>query len=341
MKAPKELNIRKGEAVKVVKPVYGMPESSMHWSKTLTDNHESVLGMEKSSIDSCLMVSKCDESIVGTVGIHVDGTFRAGTPTFLEREERGSSKFPSKPKELVTKSGEKFIAIEISMENGSAIMKQANYIANIEKQKVKNLTFEDFRSLRENLPYAAFSTVPNALMFVTTLAQFTEGTYQPDQSTVFKLLTDLYSVIFCKAAMLGIKYIHIRRDNTEVVLCVDAASAVSNDKSSQLGILVMLRDTENGNTNIIHYSSCRHKRVCKSVLASELLAIVDGSDVGFAVAHSLEGLLEQVVPLTVYSDIQSLLGLFILLSQTTEQRLRIDLLLIKEAYENCEITNFV
>lgn len=61
----------------------------------------------------------------------MDGTVCAGIPTFLQREERCSFKFPSKPKEFDAKPSAKFDGIEISTENGSEVMIQASYIANI------------------------------------------------------------------------------------------------------------------------------------------------------------------------------------------------------------------
>lgn len=79
-------------------------------------------------------------------------------------------------------------------------------------------------------------------------------------------------------------------------------------------MLDILRNMENGNANILHHSSSKCKHVCKSVFASELFATVDGFDVGFAVAHSREGMLERVVALTVYTDSQSVYGLCISLS---------------------------
>lgn len=124
-------------------------------------------------------------------------------------------------------------------------------------------------------------------------------------------------------------------------MCVDAACAENKNKSSQSGIIVMLRDMENGNANIINYSACKSKRVYKSVLASELFAMVEGFDVGFAVAHSLKGMLERTLSMTIYTDSESLYSLCTSLSQMTERRLRIDLSLIRETYESREITDIV
>ena len=125
----------------------------------------------------------------------------------------------------------------------------------------------------------------------------------------------------------------------EVAVCIDAAFATNPDKSSQLGTIVMLRDPVSEDANIVHYTSKKSKRVCKSVLAAELFAMVDGFDLSYVIRHSLEKILKRQVALSVYTDSHSLYGLCISLSQTTERRLLIDLALLREAYEKREITN--
>lgn len=118
-----------------------------------------------------------------------------------------------------------------------------------------------------------------------------------------------------------------------MVVCVDSAFAVNKDESSQLGVLVMLRDEQKGDANIIQYSFCKSKRVCKSVLPSELFLMLDEFDVGFTVARSLESMFARKVALTMATDIQSLYDLCPLLWQTTERLLQIGLSLTREAYK--------
>ncbi len=59
---------------------------------------------------------------------------------------------------------------------------------------------------------------------------------------------------------------------------------MKKDKSSQLGVLTMIRSTKTGIVNVIHFSSKKSKRVCKSVLAAVLFAFVDGFDIGTTIA---------------------------------------------------------
>lgn len=94
-------------------------------------------------------------------------------------------------------------------------------------------------------------------------------------------------VMFSKPALVEMNYSNIPRKNVEWIVCVDTAFAVNKDKSSQLGILVMLPDPQNVKANLVQYSLCKSKHVSKPVLASELFATVDVLVVGFVVVESL------------------------------------------------------
>lgn len=50
----------------------------------------------------------------------------------------------------------------------------------------------------------------------------------------------------------------------------------------------MTKDKISGNVNIEHFNSCRSKRVCKSELAADLLALIDGFDVEYFIANSIK-----------------------------------------------------
>lgn len=113
-------------------------------------------------------------------------------------------------------------------------------------------------------------------------------------------------------------------------------------EQEQLGILVMLRDSSSGPVNIVHYSSTKSERVCKSVLGAELFALVDGYDMAAAIKDTIESIsARKNIPLILYIDSQSLCGLCISLRPTKEKRLQIDLALIRQAYEAREITKIV
>lgn len=74
--------------------------------------------------------------------------------------------------------------------------------------------------------------------------------------------------------------------NIDVVVCIHAAFAVSNDKSSHIGILAMVLDKGYGTMNMIHYSSSDSKPICKIVLEAEFFAFIVGYNVRYTINHT-------------------------------------------------------
>ena len=106
--------------------------------------------------------------------------------------------------------------------------------------------------------------------------------------------------------------------------------------------MIMLSDAKRVLVNVVHCSSTKSKRICKSVLTAKLFALVDGYDAAAAIRDTIQkstGLSN--IELVLYTDSKSLNGLCISLSPTTERRLQIDLALIRQAYETQEITKII
>lgn len=61
----------------------------------------------------------------------------------------------------------------------------------------------------------------------------------------------------------------------------------------------MLRDSITGRVCVVQYSSRKSQRVAKSVLAAELLALVDGFDMAVSIKHAIEGVMHLVAKFNV------------------------------------------
>lgn len=132
----------------------------------------------------------------------------------------------------------------------------------------------------------------------------------------------------------GIKYL-------EVVLAVDGAFAANPDKSSQIGIIVNIRDKKTKTCDIVHYRSSKSKPIYRSPLTAELLAMVGGYDIGFTLRNTLRTITGRDIDLVLATDSKSGYGLVVTLAQTTERRLQIDLDILREAYEKRDLTSIV
>ena len=147
----------------------------------------------------------------------------------------------------------------------------------------------------------------------------------------------------------GLRYVPVDLANAKLMVFVDGSFANNKDLSSQLGFVMMLvnESAETDNTftirgNVIHYSSTKCKRVTRSVLASEIYGMVNGFDMGIAIASTLRMITERLglaaIPLIVCTDSYSLYECLVKLGTTKEKRLMIDIMALRQSYERREIT---
>src|SRR6185437_12041696 len=58
IRAPKELGIADGSLLKVLRPLYGIPEAAIHWWRTYSNHHKDKLRMQDIAYDLCLLHTK-------------------------------------------------------------------------------------------------------------------------------------------------------------------------------------------------------------------------------------------------------------------------------------------
>lgn len=341
VRAPKELNVG-SNILKINRPLYGMPESPIHWYNTYLSYHKDELGMRTTPMDNCLLYKTDGDKLSGIIGLQVDDTLIAGTKGFLETEDVKSKCFPNSGRSEIQEKAESFNGLSLSRTKYGYFISEKEYISKIDSIDFNLIGFEEFRRIKAQYAYAAYSAMPDILVHVSLLSQVTEKIFSTDRKEVLKLLKKLAQAASPTTGKCGMSFIRIDKEKADIFVCFDAAFGTNRDHTSQLGVLVLMRDRENGDCNIIHYSSSKSKRVCRSVLAAELFALMEGFDIGYTVRDSFvkcSG--RKDVNLILATDSRSLFSLSITLAQTTEKRLLIDLSLIREAYEKRDINDII
>ena len=128
---------------------------------------------------------------------------------------------------------------------------------------------------------------------------------------------------------------------------VDGSFANNADLSSQIGFIIMLvNETRNDGAftitgNTVHWSSTKCKRITRSVLASEIYAMVNGFDIGLAIATTLRMITDRLeipkIPVILCTDSYSLYECLVKLGSTLEKRLMIDIMALRQSYERREV----
>jgi hypothetical protein len=130
--------------------------------------------------------------------------------------------------------------------------------------------------------------------------------------------------------------VRLAKESLKLLIFTDASFTNNKDFSSQIGYVVVLADAS-GTTNILHWSSIKCKRITRSVLASELYAMVHGFDIGASIKATIEKILQIDLPLVLCTDSRSLYDCLVKLGTTQEKRLMINVMCLRQAYERREI----
>ena len=90
-----ELGIGKHNVLKVLKPLYGVPEAGNHWFKTYHTHHIEKLNMDQSTYDPCLMYSNMP---FGIISLQTDDTLFLADKDFasMEQDKLQEAKFMAK-----------------------------------------------------------------------------------------------------------------------------------------------------------------------------------------------------------------------------------------------------
>jgi hypothetical protein len=130
-KLARELNLNDDSVLKVVKPLYGIPEAGNHWFKTYYSYHINELSIEQSTYDPCLLYSK---QPFGIVGLQTDNTLFVGTNDFAKTEQLKlqEAKFLAKERECLT------VDYDLKF-NGGIIHTDTTGITLIQECQYKNL----------------------------------------------------------------------------------------------------------------------------------------------------------------------------------------------------------
>jgi hypothetical protein len=114
-------------------------------------------------------------------------------------------------------------------------------------------------------------------------------------------------------------------------------SFVNVNLHSQIDYVICLIDNLN-KANIIYWFSTKCKRVIKSVLTIELYAMTHEFNADSVIKSTIERILNIFLSMILLTDSRSLYDCLVKLEITSEKRLMIDLMCLRQSYERREIT---
>jgi hypothetical protein len=328
----------------VRKPLYGIPEAGTHWWATYHKHHREKLAMATSTYDPCLLITTT-KGAFGIVGMQTDDTLILGSKEFdtIEEEELTRAKFSAKPKELLSPETPLiFNGCILTQKEGDIELRQKEQG---KKLKTVNSKAKDpqhkYREQRARGAYIATICQPKAAFDLSVAAQHQNPT-EADITALNKRIE--WQMTHMDR---GIKYIAIDLPTAKLFVFVDGSFANNKDFSSQIGYEIILANETTHNEefeltgNLIHWSSTKSKRVTRSVLASEIYGMVGGVDMAIAIGTTIAMITDQLelpkLPTIVCTDSYSLYDCLVKLGTTTEKRLMIDIMALRQSYERREL----
>jgi hypothetical protein len=368
-KPPPELGLPLNTILKLVRPLYGVPEAGNHWFQTYHRYHREKLKMEQSTYDPCLLFTKEDN--IGIIGLQTDDTLLLADKDFATEEERELLKvgFLTKEREeLTTTNPIKFNGGQLTLQGNSLTLTQGQHCQNLRAVSLETADLTSARGVvRKQIPtrgqyvaqrargaYVATVCQPEATFNLLTAAQVTEPT-SDDIKKLNKLLerqkeNSLRGLTFVPLKVGVTPKVRVtpkigETPNSEVplrlVIFTDSSFANNADYSSQIGYIIALADNED-NANILHWSSTKCKRVTRSTLASKLYGMVNGFDIGAAIKKTIENITKiDNLPLLLCTDSKCLYECLVKLGTTHEKRLMVDIMCLRQSYERREINEVI
>jgi hypothetical protein len=330
IKPASDFGLEENKMLKLIRPLYGLADSGDYWGKTLSTHITEDLEMKNTIGDPAFFYENKDGCLQGLIATYVDDLLQAGNTEFQKISESTLTKFQCRDREW---DKTQFAGIEIETLTDGFEIHQKRYLSKI-KLMAKDGMFSDFRSLRARLAWATLSR-PDIACAVAQSAQVNEDTFKDDPKTHIKRLNAVVNHLR-KTIHQVLKFPKLDRKNLSLRVYSDASYANNSDGTSQIGYIIFLCDAS-GSCQPLFWSSKKSKRVTRSVLGSETMALADAFDMAFTIRHDLQNITLLQIPIIILTDSLSLFDVLTKATTTSEKRLMIDLTAAKEAYKKREI----
>jgi len=328
---------------KLEKCVYGLGDASLHWYKKVKECMTK-LGGKVSKMEPALFIWHDENGdLSGVLTSHVDDFLWAGTEEFEKEVIAGVRK------ELVIgKEDEdtfRYVGVNIQYKDGQIWLDQNFYKDCLEYidmskdrmgQKDDEVNEKERKVMREKigqLLWLGRQSRPDILFDVTSLATKVKRAKVEDLLDTNKVLKK------AKTEKLTLRFSKL--ENPRVTVFSDASIGNVEQGCTQGGYFICLQGEEK-RISPLCWSSRKVRRVVRSSLAGETLAMADAIDMGL----SLNSLYAEVMGINVTSgincitDCKSLFEAVKSNKGVTERRLRMEISGIRESMERKEIEDF-
>lgn len=205
----------------------------------------------------------------------------------------------------------------------------------------QDCSWQDYRTLRQKIRWLSKQSRPDVSCAAAKAAQVTEDLFKADANGHRKVINKIVQHLHQHPETV-FQFPKLDKDSLHLRVFADASFAENVDNTSQLGCFVFMADKSDQCTPLV-WSSYKAKRVTRSVLGAETLALADGFDAAYSLQHhvghdDLQRLVSgQTVPVSIFTDSMSLFNIVTRHTIPTEKWLSIDIDAIRQSYKTGEI----
>ena len=319
---------------KLNKCIYGLSDASRVWYFSIKDELTKI-GMKKSTYDNALFFWIDNGTCCGLIVLHVDDLMYGGNESFYRNVIEKLKTVYVIGQECDTSF--KYIGHMINQDHDGITMHQKPYLDSIEllhingnNERILNPKKQSlFRGLCGQLNWISSHTRPDVAFDVCYLSTKLNSATVSDVNRANKVLKKL------KQDDVLLYYPPLKPPFHLEIFC-DASYANLPNGASQGGSIVFMSD-KSGKLLPLSWTSRKLRRIVKSTLAAEAMALLDAIDINIWLTHILSEITNTQLDISVFhTDNRSLVEALHSTKSTEEKRLRVDIAAIKEAIENNE-----
>ena len=332
-----------GKIWKLKKTVYGLCDAARAWYLRVREELLN-LGVEASSYDSALFYWTCGGCLKGIICVYVDDFVFAGTDEFYETV---IAKLQSLFLVGTVEQGSfKYVGINIvNLPNGGISVDQCEYSKSIKtvsvsRERVATRNSElssdekmEYRSLVGQLNWIGTQTRPDILFDVCELSVSCSGATVDHVLRLNKVVSRLQN-----------QQVKINFPQTDEIgeMCLEGYSDASfgnlPKSASMGGFIIFLRD-KSGRRCPIYWQARKIRRVVKSTIAAETLALLDCAEAAVYIANILCEITGNALKIYCLVDNKSLVDSLHSSKNVEDRRLRIDLAVLQDMLLRKEIAD--
>ena len=325
---------------KLKKCLYGLNDAARNFYLSVKSClHQ--MGCKMSNLEPALFAYKTGEIIHGIILCHVDDFLHGGDERFhqdvivpLEKEFQASRR---------ASENFKYVGLNVSQNSDGIRVNQNHYLNSVEFEELPNRytgpevdlnpkEYTLFRSLVGSINWMANGTRPDisfAMINLSTKFNKAHTSHLKEAVKIVKLLkSEKFDITF--PCLNGI-------NDLKLVVYTDASLGNLNGVDSCGGHVVFLVD-ENRKCSTLAWHSGKIKRVVRSTIAAETMALSDGIEEAMYLREIIRFCIGGVLPVIAVTDNKSLALAIESTHLVQEKRLRIDISAIKEVVETQNVS---